>query len=235
MTLGAILGEEDDRCGMPISQLVGHVLYFYRSLPQGDVREGLRKNLMPMLPDTLGTPAFMRTASKLKVPFGAHKGQPVLDVIGAGRQDSGKLKHFKDTMDKFNFKGAIMASEIEVAQDLTEAAGLGFRLFGAGGFMGDSEKAWDSSKPNISMAVKVLRVYVQGKPCAFLPVKTGETEGGTIKEGKFEADGTLPADRLQQVRDRAETLAKADAKVSDAELQKLFQDMLLKFMPDAAA
>merc|ERR1712190_25422 len=86
--------------------------------------------------------------------------------------------------------------------DLVSAKENGFALFGAGGYMGDSEKAWDASKTNISMAVKVLRVHVQGERCVHTPVKTGETsDGGQIKEGKFEADGTLTANELEAVRE----------------------------------
>merc|ERR1712187_143082 len=117
--------------------------------------------------------------------------------------------------DEFGYRGALMASEIETEQD----------LFGAGGFMGDSEKAWDKSKANISMASKVLRVHINGKLSRFTPVKTGETsDEGQIKEGKFEADGTLSTEELRQVRHRAQRLATAEPQVNVAELQRLFQD-----------
>merc|ERR1719195_2090966 len=93
--------------------------------------------------------------------------------------------------------------------------------------MGDSEKAWDASKDNISMAVKVLRVYLKGEKCASPPVKTGETsDSGTIKEGKFEADGTLPAAELAQVRERAQVLATAEPQLDAAALQALFVQKL---------
>merc|ERR1712151_1177707 len=144
-----------------------------------------------------------KTAQPLRVPFGPQKGEPILSVIGAARQDSGGLDAFKRLMDEFDYKGALMASEIEVPEDLMQAKECGFKLFGAGGYMGDSEKTWDPSKANISMAVKVLRVYVGGKRSAYTPVKTGETsDKGQIKEGKFEADGTLSEAQLQAVRER---------------------------------
>jgi hypothetical protein len=235
MTMAAILGDLDDQCGMPLSHVVSHILYFYRSKPQGDVKEGARKSLMPMLPDTLGSRAFMRTASKLRVPFGVHKGEPVLSVVGAARQDSGGLEAFRDLMGEFGFKGALMASEIETSADLTEASRVGYKLFGAGGFMGDSEKAWDGTKTNISMAVKVLRVYVGGSgvASAFPPVKTGEVStDGTIKEDKFEIDGTLPREKFEHARLRTQALCEAAPKVSDQELQDLFERALRKYLPD---
>jgi hypothetical protein len=235
MTLSAILGDLDDQCGMPLSHVVSHLLYFYRSRPQGDVREGVRKNLMPMLTDTLGSRAFMRTAAKLRVPFGVHKGEPVLSILGAARQDSGGLQAYSDLMREFGYKGALMASEIETSSDVIEASRVGFKLFGAGGFMGDSEKAWDSAKTNISMAVKVLRVYVGGSGVAstFPPAKTGEVgTDGMIKEGKFEIDGTLSREKFEQVRQRVQVLCEAAPKVSDQELQGLFEGALRKFLPD---
>lgn len=235
MTMAAILGDLDDRCGMPLSHVVSHVLYFYRSKPQGDVREGARKNLMPMLTDTIGSRAFLQTATKLRVPFGVHKGEPLLSVIGAARQDSGSLQAYGDLMGEFGYKGALMASEIETSSDITEASRVGFKLFGAGGFMGDSEKAWDSTKKNISMAVKVLRVYVGGSgvASAFPPVKTGEVgTDGKIKEDKFEIDGTLTREKFEQARRRTEVLCEAAPKVSDQELQDLFEGVLRKCLPD---
>jgi len=233
MVIGALLGAADDEAGMPVSQVVGHLLYFFKSLPQGDVRDASRKSLMPMLPDTLGSRAFMRVASMLTVPTGPHTGEPVLSIIGAARQDSGSLEAFKQLMDEFGFTGALMASEIEVPHDLKVAAGVGYKLFGAGGFMGDSEKAWDESKANISMAVKVLRVYLNGERCASPPVKTGETsDSGKIKEGKFEADGTLPAAELARVRERAQVLATAEPRLDAAALQALFAKKLDELLQD---
>lgn len=231
MVIGAVMGELDDEVGMPLSQLVGHMLYFYRSCPKGDVREARRKVLMPMLPDTLGSRAFMKVGSILKVPFGAHKGEPLLSVIGAARQDSGGLDDFRKLMDEFGYTGALMASEIEVADDLFTAEKCGFKCFGAGGYMGDSEKAWDKSKSNISMAVKVLRVYVNGERCRYTPVKTGETSNeGMIKEGKFEADGILSPEELLAVKDRAQVLATAEQKVDTARIQQLLDSTLAEIL-----
>merc|ERR1719188_2126181 len=106
-------------------------------------------------------------------------------------------------MSEFGYNGALMASEIETSEDISKASSVGFKFFGAGGFMGDSEKAWDSTKTSISMAVKVLRVYVGGSgvASAFPPAKTGEVgTDGRIKEDKFEIDGTLPREKFEQSR-----------------------------------
>jgi len=227
MTVGAVVGEIDDEVGMPLSQVVAHALYFYCSRPLGDVRAAGRPALMPMLPDTLGTRAFMKVAQMLTIPHGPHKGAPVMSVIGAARQDSGGLADFKKLMDEFTYNGALMASEIETVEDLILAKENGFKLFGAGGYLGDSEKAWDSTKTNISMAVKVLRVHIKGEKSPFTPVKTGETsDAGQIKEGKFEADGTLSPSDLQATRERAQLLATANPKVDHARIQQLFEETL---------
>mmetsp|Transcript_85978 Transcript_85978/g.199910 ORF Transcript_85978/g.199910 Transcript_85978/m.199910 type:complete len:576 (-) Transcript_85978:65-1792(-) len=234
MVIGALLGEADDQVGMPMSQVVSHMLYFFTSMPQGDVRGAGRRVLMPILPDTLGSRAFMTVAKRLRVPLGLHKGAPVLSVVGTARQDSGSLEAFQKLMEECGFTGALMASEIEVPEDLVLAAKLGYKLFGAGGFMGDSEKAWDPSKNNLSMAVKVLRVYVNGEKCAFTPVKTGDTQDeGVIKEGKFEADAALSPEELQTAKERAQLLAAAKPKVDDASLQDIFDKTLRTFFGDS--
>lgn len=229
MVLSAVFGDLDDRVGMPLSQIIGHCTYFFQSPPKGDVKSELpngssRKGLMPMLPDTLGTPAFMKTASMLTVPHGVHKGEPVLSVIGAARQDSGTLSDFKDCMQEFKFEGALMASEIENAGDMTKAKELGYALFGAGGFFGDSEHAWNKDVKNISMAVKVLRVYTDGKPCKHYPVKTGDDLTGS----KFEADGTVDDKTLEMIKARTKAIQACEPKVSREEMQALFDEAMGK-------
>merc|ERR1719487_908680 len=85
---------------------------------------------------------------------------------------------------------------------------------------------------DISMACKVLRVYVRGNRVAsqYSPVKTGETsDEGIIKDDKFEADGALSADEIKAIRTRAQTLANADAKLDDSALQALFVKTFDKF------
>jgi len=225
MVMGAVMSALDDKAGMPVSQIVGHMAYFFLSVPRGDVRAK-----MPMLPDTLGTMAFLKTASDLTIPFGPHKGKPVLSVIGMGRQDSGSLAGFKDICGQFDqFTGGIMASEIEVPDNLVTAAELGYAAFGAGGFFGDSQKAWNSKAHNISMAIKVLRVHTSdGTRTASDPVKTGDKDGDG--EGKFEADGLLTPRRRAATVERTRVLEKAEPKLSSDDLQALFNDALVKLV-----
>ena len=229
MVLSAVMGDIDDKSGMPLSQIVGHTLYFFLSLPNGDVRDSSRKALMPMLPDTLGTRAFMKTANLLKVPRGPHKGEALLSIVGAARQDSGQLSAFKELMDEYKFTGALMASEIEVEKDLFTARDNGYALFGAGGFFGDSEKAWNPDRKNISMANKIVRVCVDGQATLRYPVKTGD--GGAGREGKFEVDGVLDEQAVQEIRDRTQSLQSATPKLDVGDLQQLFEDTLNKILP----
>lgn len=232
MVLSALLGEVDDNAGMPLSMVISHLMYFYKSRPLGDVSDPKRKVLMPMLTDTIGSRAFMKTAARITVPFGPNKGQPFLSIIGAARQDSGGLDDFKKIMTEFGFTGGMMASEIETPKDLQDASALGYGTFGAGGYMGDSEKAWDADKPNISMACKVTRVYAKGERTSSIygPTKTGETgDEGKIKEGKFELDGMLTAEATQKARERAQTQADAVPRLSEAELQELAVTTLKRF------
>ncbi|CAE7406227.1 unnamed protein product [Symbiodinium sp. CCMP2592] len=209
MVCSAVLSDVDDAAGLPMSQAVGHALYFLCSRPGGDVREAGRKALMPMLPDTLGTKSFFRTVSQLKVPEGPQKGEPFLSVIGAARQDSGTLEGFRDLVKGFGFEGGLMASEIEEGQNLLDASVLGYGTFGAGGFFGDSEKAWSKEGSNISMAIKVLVVHVNGQRTSFDPVKTGDPSKGG--EGKFEADGLMAAERLDALKARTKLMQEAEA------------------------
>lgn len=232
MVLGTVLGELDDRAGVPLAQVISHMMYFFLSRPQGDVQEASRKALMPMLPDTLGTRSFMKTASLLTIPRGLHKGQPVLSVIGSARQDSGSLDNFKKLMDEFDYRGSIMASEIDTESDLFSASELGYTLFGAGGFFGDSEKAWDRSKTNLSMAVKVLRVHVGGVLSSYYPVKTGDHDP-SHGEGKFEADGTMSGEALAELKERTQKLVTAAEQLDasrGATLQELFEEQLGIFL-----
>merc|ERR1712226_157539 len=132
-------------------------------------------------------------------------------------------------MKKYNYNGAIMASEIEVAEDMNTAASLGYQLFGAGGFFGDSEHAWDKNVKNISMAVKVLRVHIDGQPSKYFPVKTGDDATGS----KFEADGTLDDSRLKEVKQRTDVMRKCQSTVSRSQLQSLFETSLTSIIGGA--
>jgi len=111
---------------------------------------------MPMLPDTLGTRAYLKAATFITLDA-----EPFLKKITSARQDSGKLADFIANMSEFEYTGSKMASEIEYPKDLLEAVGLGYETFGAGGFFGDSEKVWTAYKDfeySNSMAVKAVRV-----------------------------------------------------------------------------
>lgn len=221
MVSSAVFAELDNKAGVPLSQIISHMLYFLHSRPQGDVRDASRKVLMPILPDTLGSKAFFRTAQHLKIPFGPHKGDPILSVVGAARQDSGSLEAFASLARSFGFGGSLMASEVEVPSNLMDASALGYNTFGAGGFFGDSEKAWSKDGSNISMAIKVLVVHVDGQRTAMDPVKTGDpTAGG---EGKFEADGLMSSERLEALKARTKLMQEAEAKLSVEEMQSLFE------------
>ena len=119
-----------------------------------------------------------------------------------------------------------MASEIESAKDLTAAKAAGYADFGAGGFFGDSEKAWDASRANISMALKAVRVEVGGAPTAHAPVKTGE---GDVGSSKFEADGLMSDEALAALKARTTRLqqaARAPLALADDEAQRRFAEAL---------
>jgi nicotinic acid phosphoribosyltransferase len=203
MVISTLLPDIDNNSGYPLTQLIGHYLYYLKSSPQGFIEN---KSMMPMLPDTLGTEAFVRVASLIKVPLN-HKpeynfsknnrknGELIrfLDIIGSARQDSGKLEDFVKIMDKYCFDGSIMASEIDNSETLEEASKLrrkngghyAFQTFGAGGFFGDSEAAWNKNIKNISMAVKAVRVYVNYEETSVKPIKLGDVDG------KLEINGLL--------------------------------------------
>jgi hypothetical protein len=183
---------------IPFSQALSHYMY-YRLVHQGSAGP------MPMLPDTLGTGAFMKAAEAFRVtPMKDGEVQhcaekvPLLSLINSARQDSGRLDRFKSTLGKYPvFKGSMMASEIDSKEDLIEANSQGFTTFGAGGFMGDSEKVWNVSddKFSASMAVKAVRVFVDGKKTAVQPVKLGDSED-TIK---VTCDAGLPLREYMKV------------------------------------
>jgi len=126
-----------------------------------------------------------------------------------------------------------MASEIEGPADLFHAKQCGYALFGAGGFFGDSRKAWDPAAKNISMAAKVLRVYVGGVKSTFSPVKTGDPSGSG--EGKLEIDGCLSREEIEAHQARIARLVGDDPgeKVGKRQLQELFGMTLEKYLgPD---
>jgi len=215
MVISTLLYNYDDEAGYPLSQLIGHYLYYLKSSPSGFIEN---KNIMPMLPDTLGTEAFVRLASLIKVPlkhnpkYNSSKnnrkdGELIrfLDIIGSARQDSGELEDFVKIMDKYCFDGSIMASEIDDIKTLEKASQLrrkngghyAFQTFGAGGFFGDSEAAWNKKIKNISMAVKAVRVYVNYKETNIKPIKLGDSDG------KLEINGLLSNSESKSQKNRA--------------------------------
>jgi nicotinic acid phosphoribosyltransferase len=215
MVISTLLNLYDNEAGYPLSQLIGHYLYYLKSAPGGFIEN---KNIMPMLPDTLGTEAFVRVASLIKIPLKHKPGYNssknnrkedelirFLDIIGSARQDSGKLEDFVKIMDKYCFDGSIMASEIDDIETLEKASKLrrkngghyAFQTFGAGGFFGDSEAAWNKKIKNISMAVKAVRVYVNYKETKIKPIKLGDSDG------KLEINGLLSNDESKSQKNRA--------------------------------
>jgi len=193
---------------VPFSQALAHYMY-YRLVHQGCAGP------MPMLPDTLGTGAFMKAAEAFRVtPMRNGEVQhcaekvSLLSLINSARQDSGSLNAFKCTLGKYPaFKGSMMASEIDCSEDLVEAGSQGFTTFGAGGFMGDSEKVWKVSadKFSASMAVKVVRVFVDGKKTEVQPVKLGDGEDNV----KVTCDATLPLREYSKVVEHAQGIKNA--------------------------
>jgi hypothetical protein len=196
---------------LPFSQVLGHYLY----------EELVRKKTLgplPMLSDTLGTPAFVLAASILLL-----NNYVFLSFVNSARQDSGDLVDFETILDTIGYKGGCMASEIDDTATLLKSSLLTkYKTFGAGGYFGDSNKVFDENGINISMAVKVVRVecVYDGEPlqslpshikfsinvdggnvCIGYPIKTGDSTDvfdieGRQQIGKFSADKTLPDKEL---------------------------------------
>ena len=177
--------------GYPLTQIVGHYLYYITS-PDGSP--------FPILPDTLGTKAFMRIANLINVRDKTSKAkQPFLSIVNSARQDSGTMNGFSEILKEkggdYSFVNNIMASEIENKKDLETAFGHPqYKTFGAGGFFGDSESAWNGNKENISMAVKAVRVYTGLELIAdTYPAKTGNSNA----DSKLEVNTLLPTAEYQ--------------------------------------
>jgi hypothetical protein len=133
-----------------------------------------------MLPDTLGTHAFMKAAASIwvhRMENGVCRDDepPVrlLSVMSSARQDSGSLAEFKkvqrgmlfvranpvaahasQTLEDYKAvtheKLTMMASEIDDKDSLHSAFSLGYKTYGTGGFMGDSEKVWPVTETKFS-------------------------------------------------------------------------------------
>ena len=146
---------------LPLTQIIGHELYRQLSAIPRPTPAGI--TMFPMLPDTLGTAAFMKAANwvktkKPKKPEEPEEIIPFIDLINSARQDSGSLSDFLALMVLGNYKGAKMASEIDNTETLLKATKLGFVTSGAGGFYGDSGKVWNPHLSSTSMAVKAVNV-----------------------------------------------------------------------------
>ena len=183
--------------GIQFSQVLAHYM-FYRLVHQG--YSGASP--MPMLPDTLGTTTFLKAAENTLVtpmldgvPQKQHQVSS-LSLFKSARQDSGTIRGFKQILSLYpEYSGSMMASEISKREDLEIARDEGYTSFGTGGFMGDSETAWPVTKDpfNASMAVKVVRVYVDGVRTAVQPVKLGDGEG------KETCDATLSKEEQKPI------------------------------------
>jgi len=198
---------------LPLTQIIGHYLY-------SELTQKKTTGPMPMLPDTLGTRAFMKAATYVTLP----DGQSFLSLINSARQDSGKLKDFKTNMATFGYSGSMMASEIDDTSTLLEAAEMGYATFGAGGFFGDSEKVWGDKKASSnSMAVKAVRVMYKSEPINGIPyiqnlgnnmvvgypIKIGDPADAfdpKLAEGKLSLDKNLDPSLLEPIKRYAETV-----------------------------
>lgn len=146
-----------------LSQLISHYSYYVFAN---------NREKIPMLPDTFGTKAFMRAATSIKI------GRSTFfdTVISSARQDSGEVEHFSELMNDYGYNSlSIMASEIDTIETLDRVCEIpNYKSFGAGGFFGDSEKVFERGE-NISMAVKVVRIY--SKDEILYPIKLGDGHG----------------------------------------------------------
>ena len=171
------------QAGVPFSQALSHALY-YTLVHQG------HSVPMPMLTDTLGSQACMIALASSwfrKMENGSQTDESirVLSTMTSARQDSGELDAFKALMDLYksspeglmNPKLGMMASEIDDCDTMIQAHLFGYLLYGAGGYFGDSEKAWRTTikKFSASMAVKAVRVFV-GSVEQPSPLKLGDSE-----------------------------------------------------------
>jgi len=192
---------------LPISALLSTLLYYYTAHRGGS-------GPMPMLPDTLGTESFCKAASAFMVhpmkdgELDTTQWVPLLSLITSARQDSGKLDAFVEILKKYDCKCGLFASEIDEMKTLLEARDLGYKFFGAGGAMGDSEKVWDVTGEkafSASMAVKIIRMWLLDPTtgswvrCRY-PVKLGD---GTDL-AKVTADSLLPIEMFKQLIAEAE-------------------------------
>jgi len=192
---------------LPLSACISTYLYYLTAHRGGP-------GPMPMLPDTLGTESFLKAAAAFMV-YPMKDGRldttqwvSLLSLITSARQDSGKLNAFIEILKNYGCKCGLFASEIDDLKTLLEAYALGYKFFGAGGAMGDSEKVWNVTGEkafSASMAVKIVRAWLLDPTtgswvrCRY-PVKLGD---GTDL-AKVTADSLLPTDKFKEVIAEAE-------------------------------
>jgi nicotinic acid phosphoribosyltransferase len=218
---------DKNKYDLPLTQIIGHELYRVLSAETRPFPAGV---MFPMLPDTLGTAAFMKAANWVKMDDGAS----FVSKITGARQDSGKLENFKKLMENWNYKDdkgslkPMMASEIDNTETLLKATRGDYTTSGAGGFYGDSVKVWNTFVSSPSMAVKAVNVefcvpegekqFYQGLEFPHITITDKEDNSGHVKgypikigdpedmnkpalaEGKLSLDKTLPADLIEVIK-----------------------------------
>jgi len=231
MVISALYPHVDqNKYNLPITQIIGHYLYY-------ELVWKKTGGPSPMLPDTLGTRAFMKAANLININTVVKDAagnkrielKKFIEVVQLARQDSGKLPHFKENMIEFGYfnpdgssklvggvPNSMMASEIDTSRSLFEACREGYASFGAGGFFGDSEKVW--SNPNAksnSMAVKAVRVvYEDTSAKNYGPIPYMRRNGNVITGYPIKIGD--PDERLE--RDLKEGKLSLDKNLTNAEL-----------------
>ncbi len=197
---------------LPLSACISTLLYYYTAHKGGP-------GPMPMLPDTLGTDSFCKAAAAFMVhpikdgQLDTTQWVSLLSLITSARQDSGKLEDFVEIMKKYGCKCGLFASEIDELKTFLEASALGYKFFGAGGAMGDSEKVWDVTGEkafSASMAVKIIRMWLLDPTTGSWvrcrsPVKLGDGNDPV----KVTTDPLLPHELYQQVIAEAERVKRS--------------------------
>jgi nicotinic acid phosphoribosyltransferase len=192
---------------LPLSACISTLLYLYTAHKGGP-------GPMPMLPDTLGTESFCKAAAAFMVhpikdgQLDTTQWVSLLSLITSARQDSGKLEAFVEIMKKYGCKCGLFASEIDELKTFLEASALGYKFFGAGGALGDSEKVWNVTGEkafSASMAVKIIRMWLLDLTTGLWvrcrnPVKLGDGNDPV----KVTADPLLHSEDYQRVIAEAE-------------------------------
>jgi nicotinic acid phosphoribosyltransferase len=208
MVLGVLFSYLDDNSdGFPLSQLLGHGLFWQHSNKRSKVLP------MPMLPDTINSQIFFRAAAELSVD-----NIPCKEIFGGARQDSGDTDDFISKLRSNGFKIKAMASEIGSESDIYKViSNPEYSTAGIGGFLGDSP-AIDGGKA-ISMAVKAVCIQTSNKNIRY-SLKLGDGVG------KISIDTTLPLVHQKFIINRAlSMIEKSKLPISNLqESQQLLND-----------